>query len=105
MKKNFVADQQRTGAISEEEEAQVLMQALYDTNLPKFLKDDVVLFQNLMNDLFPHLKKLRKNQDAIEKSINISVRELNYQNWPSQTAKVKILNIYSHFNWTLLQSS
>ncbi|XP_050530853.1 dynein axonemal heavy chain 6 [Daktulosphaira vitifoliae] len=31
----------------------VLIRALRDSNLPKFLKDDVVLFQGILNDLFP----------------------------------------------------
>ena len=93
IKKNFIIDQQIIGSISEEEEAQVVMQALYDTNLPKFLKDDVILFQNLMNDLFPNMKKLNKNQEAIEKSINMAVRELNYQSWPSQITKVSLIFI------------
>ena len=75
-------------SITEAQEGQILMQALYDTNLPKFLKDDVLLFQNLMNDLFPDIGKLNKNQDAIERSINLATRELNYQIWPSQTEKV-----------------
>lgn len=88
VKKNFIADQQRVGTITEVEEAQILMQALYDTNLPKFLKDDVLLFTNLMNDLFPNLKKLNKNVNAIEKAINMGVKELNYQKWPSQQAKI-----------------
>jgi len=88
VKKNFIVDQQRVGNISEVEEAQVLMQALYDTNLPKFLKDDVLLFQNLMNDLFPGLRKLNKNTEAIEKAIGLAVKELQYQGWPSQTAKI-----------------
>lgn len=75
--------------LSEEQESQILMQALNDTNLPKYLKDDVVLFRNLMNDLFPNVARLDKNQEIIEKSINLATRELNYQMWPSQTEKVK----------------
>ena len=43
---------------------------------------------NLMNDLFPNLSKLNKNQESIEKSINFATRELNYQIWPSQTEKI-----------------
>ena len=83
---------QRLACISEVEEAQILMQALYDTNLPKFLKDDVILFQNLMNDLFPNLPSLNKNIEAIEKSIIAATSELNLQQWPSQ--KAKILQLY-----------
>lgn len=91
VKKNYMNDQKLT-SISEVEEAQILMQALYDTNLPKFLKDDVVLFQNLMNDLFPNLPTLNKNIEAIEKSIIAATDELNLQQWPSQ--KAKILQLY-----------
>jgi dynein heavy chain len=88
-KKNFNVENQDTQITNiEEKESQILMQALYDTNLPKFLKDDVILFNNLMNDLFPNLSKLNKNQESIEKSINFATRELNYQIWPSQTEKI-----------------
>ena len=86
-KKNFITDNQLT-SVSEEQESQILIQALFDTNMPKFLKDDVFLFQNLMNDLFPNLNKLKKNQDAIMKSINLATRELNFQSWAPQTEKV-----------------
>lgn len=97
VKKNFISDQRRKGRLTEVEEAQVLMQALYDTNLPKFLKDDVILFENLMNDLFPNLEKLNKNSDAIMKSINSAITDLNYQSWPSQKSKV-IMNFCMIFS-------
>lgn len=74
--------------LSEEQESQILMQALNDTNLPKYLKDDVILFKNLMKDLFPDVTRLDKNQEVIEKSINLATRELEYQVWPSQAEKV-----------------
>lgn len=86
-------DEERSGVnLSEEQESQILMQALNDTNLPKYLKEDVVLFMNLMNDLFPNITKLDKNQEVIDKSINLATRELNYQIWPSQTEKVTKIN-------------
>jgi hypothetical protein len=34
-------------------EAQVLLTALRDSNLPKFLSDDAILFQAILSDLFP----------------------------------------------------
>ncbi len=74
--------------INEDDESQILMQSLYDTNLPKFLKEDVSLFHNLMNDLFPHSKKNKAKQEILEKAINIATRELNYQLWPTQNEKV-----------------
>ena len=37
-------------------EAQVLLTALRDSNLPKFLSDDAVLFRAILSDLFPGIK-------------------------------------------------
>ena len=91
-----MSDNQLT-SVTKEQESQILMQALFDTNLPKFLKEDVLLFQNLMNDLFPNLNKFKKNQEAILKSINQATRELSYQAWPPQTEKVNT-NLLSQMN-------
>jgi dynein heavy chain len=102
-KKNFMSDH-HAQSITEVQESQILMQALYDTNLPKFLKDDVLLFQNLMNDLFPNLNKQNKNQEAFEKSINVATRDLNYQSWPSQTEKVTRLIFFKAECGSVLQN-
>ena len=35
----------------------VLIRAMRDANVPKFLKDDIPLFENIMKDLFPGVEK------------------------------------------------
>lgn len=40
------------------DESSIVLKALYDINLPKFLKHDIPLFENIIKDLFPNTKQL-----------------------------------------------
>jgi len=45
----------------------VLMRALRDMNMPKFVQDDVPLFHGLIDDLFPNMHIERKPFDRKDK--------------------------------------
>lgn len=47
----------------------VLMRALRDMNMPKFVFEDVPLFVGLINDLFPGLKPERVGYEELKEKI------------------------------------
>jgi dynein heavy chain len=57
------------------DENEIVLMALIDINLPKFLKQDIQLFNNIISDLFPSTKKPDYSLGKLEKSIRQVLEE------------------------------
>ena len=51
---------------SYKEEAHILIHSLRDANLPKFIAEDVPLFESILDDLFPGIKPPQQDVGALE---------------------------------------
>ncbi|XP_017317258.1 dynein axonemal heavy chain 6 isoform X2 [Ictalurus punctatus] len=66
----------------------VLIRALRDSNLPKFLKDDAELFGGILSDLFPGVGVPGHDYGALQSNIEAALRARSLQPVASMTAKV-----------------
>ncbi|XP_069681262.1 dynein axonemal heavy chain 1-like [Periplaneta americana] len=51
------------------DERQIILRALRDVNVPKFLRDDLKLFNGIVSDLFPRMVKQEVDYGELEKAI------------------------------------
>ncbi|XP_043531479.1 dynein axonemal heavy chain 6-like [Chiloscyllium plagiosum] len=79
--------------MSQVDESHILIHALKDANLPKFLAEDVPLFESILDDLFPGLTSPKEETLSLQKAIAMATAELGFQPWPSQVEKV--IQLYS----------
>lgn len=61
------------------DETTVIIKALRDMNLPKFLADDVILFDNLFMDLFPDCEEAENDNDDLQIAIEEALIKRNLQ--------------------------
>jgi dynein heavy chain len=61
------------------DEDRLLLRALRDVNVPKFLKDDLPLFENIILDLFPGTKRPEVDYGDLHNSILDTCRDKNLQ--------------------------
>ena len=70
-----------------------MLQALVESNLPKLLKEDAVLFLGILHDLFPRADQISHEHDNIQQAIKRAIKDLNYEYWPAQADKA--LQLYN----------
>ncbi|CAL7945370.1 unnamed protein product [Xylocopa violacea] len=60
-------------------EQQICLRALRDVNVPKFLKDDLTLFNGIVSDLFPRLEEKQVDYGILEAQIRVAIVKLNLE--------------------------
>jgi dynein heavy chain len=66
----------------------LLIRAMRDANIPKFLAEDIPLFDALVQDLFPGLHIEDAQFDELETQITESIEELKFQQNKAFNSKV-----------------
>ncbi len=77
-------------------EEAVLLRAMRDSNVPKFVKDDLPLFYALIRDLFPTLEVEQVNYGFLQKQIEASITKMGLQCVPSFI--LKVIQLFEIFN-------
>ncbi|XP_044749962.1 dynein axonemal heavy chain 1-like [Coccinella septempunctata] len=70
------------------DEPQMVLRSLRDVNVPKFLKDDLKLFNGIVSDLFPRMVEEAVDYGALEKSIRASSIEMLLEDVDEYVKKV-----------------
>ncbi|CAE7602693.1 Dnah1 [Symbiodinium sp. CCMP2456] len=63
----------------DQSEGQILLRALQDVNVPKFLKDDLPLFYNIISDLFPGVEKPAIDYGKLDEMAKEKSKDTNLQ--------------------------
>lgn len=73
-------------------EDQLLLRALRDVNVPKFLQDDLPLFENIITDLFPGVERPKIDHGQLIAAIHDKTLKRNLE--PVKTFIDKIIQLY-----------
>lgn len=74
----------------------VLIRAMRDANVPKFLKDDLPLFAAIIQDLFPSIEITANDYGNLEVTIKEMVVNMELQ--PDAGFVTKVIQLYETFN-------
>ncbi|MCC5370398.1 hypothetical protein, partial [Staphylococcus aureus] len=71
---------------------QLLLRALEDVNVPKFLKEDIPLFRNIILDLFPTTERPKIDYSDLMAKLNLAC--VNYNIMPKDSFLAKVIQLY-----------
>ncbi|CAJ1990204.1 dynein heavy chain [Leishmania donovani] len=74
------------------DEDELLLRALRDSNVPKFLKDDILLFDGIISDLFPGTALPQSDYGAVVQALTTAITEAHQQ--PVSAFVQKCLQLY-----------
>ncbi len=77
---------------TDKEEDQLLLRALEDVNVPKFTKEDIPLFRNIIKDLFPLTQRPQIDYSDLFTKINIACANNNIL--PTESFLQKLIQLY-----------
>ncbi|KAG6962185.1 hypothetical protein JG688_00008722 [Phytophthora aleatoria] len=72
-------------------EQEILMRSLRDFNLPKIVKQDLLVFNGLLSDLFPGLNLPRKIDESMEKYVHVACEDRGL--WPNEQFRLKVIQL------------
>uniref|UniRef100_A0A8I6AN36 Dynein axonemal heavy chain 14 n=1 Tax=Rattus norvegicus TaxID=10116 RepID=A0A8I6AN36_RAT len=74
--------------LSELEESLIIIEAIQEASMSKFLPEDVLPFERIIEDVFPGITVSKTQHLALEKAIHSATEQLGLQQWPPQKAKI-----------------
>ena len=82
----------------EEDEKIILIRAMKDANLPKFLKDDLILFKALVRDLFPGVAVPGEDYSQLDKAISTCLKTKKLEHEDVDGLKNKVTELFKTIN-------